>query len=656
MVHGIGSQKPGETLVQWGDALLRVIRLATRGHVGVAVYRASDASKGEGDSAEVQLRHDGNANVENWLLAEGWWADTFPTLSYRELVTWTARALPWSVSLHIAQRYWSTATTSNGAKFVAFLIALAQCALVLALTPAVVFLLVLVLLLGIVPQFRNALLAFQSALTASVGDSMAFVESPIRAALIRTRIIEGIKRLGEACENTIVVAHSQGAAAALDALGGFARSGASVGTERLPRTSLLTFGAGINKLASLEVLSEGMPKAMGFNPAYYVLGSIIAIETVLAWLYTQMRAGATRFGDIGVVTLALLATVALVSLLIWTSWRVIDNLAGRWNTPNGRVGWIKAWTLVILGIGASLGLLLWMRDSNLPVFAISFLLVVIVFFTGSMSSLLSDYMKKLVEAGVSRPACVRHWVDIYASADPVPNGETRVGRGRIESVGIYNRGSILNDHVTYWENLDGFVLQVVRSCARTARSSWINELPPETVSINERAKWRLYFLRAGRWCCYPLLAVLFGLLWARYADAITLSIEPASWLPVTASTLGRLVAATVLFALLAWVVSSVLFWIWGIWVRSEQKHVLNHDEPEDRPFLPVLFIMSVVGMVLSIILGIWRMDAQMVANPGDTISSLGAVGFGWGTILALLFYGLFRPPKWQDATPRRRAG
>src|SRR5262249_55520095 len=62
-------------------------------------------------------------------------------------------------------------------------------------------------------------LAVQSTLTATVGDSFAFVESPIRAALIRECILDGLKRLKPLCVHTVVVAHSQGAAVVLEALG-----------------------------------------------------------------------------------------------------------------------------------------------------------------------------------------------------------------------------------------------------------------------------------------------------------------------------------------------------------------------------------------------------------------------------------------------------
>ena len=45
----------------------------------------------------------------------------------------------------------------------------------------------------------------------------------MRAALIRARILDGLEQLGKLCKRTVIVAHSQGAAVVLDALGGFPR-------------------------------------------------------------------------------------------------------------------------------------------------------------------------------------------------------------------------------------------------------------------------------------------------------------------------------------------------------------------------------------------------------------------------------------------------
>jgi hypothetical protein len=112
-VHGIGTQPPRDTLVRWGDVLLKVIGRATEEEPGrtIPIVRRANAGDRSGDKpAEVvvEFRCNDREEKEKWLLAEGWWADSFPAPTYSELVSWSFRAVPWSIALHIAQRFWQT--------------------------------------------------------------------------------------------------------------------------------------------------------------------------------------------------------------------------------------------------------------------------------------------------------------------------------------------------------------------------------------------------------------------------------------------------------------------------------------------------------------------------------------------------------------------
>jgi hypothetical protein len=210
-----------------------------------------------GAEAVVQLRTDDHA--ERWLLSEGWWAEAFPAPTYRELVSWSVRALPWSIATHIAERYWQASSRDwywrkifsrnfNWTRIFALAIAVSQLIVALLLAPVSISLLGLSLLVGLlpVPQIRTAILAAQSTLTATVGDSLAFVESPIRAALIRTCILDGLARLKQRCRKTVIVAHSQGAAVVIDALGGFSELDKEREKVAAVPDALVTFGAGTN--------------------------------------------------------------------------------------------------------------------------------------------------------------------------------------------------------------------------------------------------------------------------------------------------------------------------------------------------------------------------------------------------------------------------
>ena len=95
LVHGIGTQPAGETITRWGDALVKHIGPATRGTVAATVARAGTGlGDRESDRIEALVKLEHQGAQEQWLVAEGWWADAFLAPSYRELVSWSVRALP----------------------------------------------------------------------------------------------------------------------------------------------------------------------------------------------------------------------------------------------------------------------------------------------------------------------------------------------------------------------------------------------------------------------------------------------------------------------------------------------------------------------------------------------------------------------------------
>jgi hypothetical protein len=134
LVHGIGTPRAGDTLVHWGDLLLKTIERASRlpegerrdrlrsspsipaGSPGtapeavlVSIERAALGGSPETGRFEVAVRLSAGDHTERWLLREGLWAGAFPAPSYRELLSWGVRALPWSIVAHFGERYWQSA-------------------------------------------------------------------------------------------------------------------------------------------------------------------------------------------------------------------------------------------------------------------------------------------------------------------------------------------------------------------------------------------------------------------------------------------------------------------------------------------------------------------------------------------------------------------
>jgi hypothetical protein len=580
------------------------------------------------------MRLSAGDHTERWLLREGLWAAAFPAPSYRELVSWSVKALPWSIVTHFGERYWQSAGRAtrswqalkpasisllkrpwDRARMVALARAIRHLivALVprveavlllivaLALTPLFITVLGLTLLLGLVPipQIRTLVLAVQSTLTATVGDSFAFVESPIRAALIRECIFDGLKRLKPLCVHTVVVAHSQGAAVVLDALGALEPSNEKREVEaawRLVPDALITFGAGTNQLASQKVLADRLPK-MKANPVLGAVGAILGVAALSLWLYWNVPVAHILWGGVLVLLFFIIQRLILLHWADpWTAWGGPGWWKDQSTEPDPRKnkyyiiansGLFFVWTTIAFGF-----------FQHLPINSFIWLFAMLILLLGSISFILSPEGKKIVEAPVSRPLGIRRWVDLYASADPVPNGRTRTIEGGHESKRVWNQGSLIRDHTAYWDNRDGFVLRVARVCAETAESPWTHKLPDESDFVDKRAAWRVGFLRTARLISGLAWLGLGVLLWIGHQANVPIPFNLPSWVPAPLVQRALFVA---LIALGMWATSSALCWIWRWWVLAEQEMVLGHEQPGREELAVGQWVIFGMAMVVSML-------------------------------------------------------
>ena len=317
-----------------------------------------------------------------------------------------------------------------------------------------------------------------------------FVESPVRAALIRTQILDDLMRLKSVCDRTIVIAHSQGAAVVLDALGGIVDSGADVQNdnnapaERPVPDTLLTFGAGTNQLTSLKVLSAGLPEKIGSNPVIKSVLALVVAVASLAWLFWDVRAGQTTVPAVGEALGLFMGVIAASSVLVWAIERAIAVLARRWEAVQTRRVNVTVGIGTALMLSAMFAAIRYADRHDLPFGSVAFAVAPITVLLGSFLAILSRDLEEALNV-VRMPPGLATWIDIYASGDPVPNGPTRIkvnpspvatptptDTGTLaapQAIPIWNLGSMLSDHTTYWSNLDGFVLRVARTCAETAR-------------------------------------------------------------------------------------------------------------------------------------------------------------------------------------------
>jgi hypothetical protein len=508
-----------------------------------------------------------------------------------------------------------------------------------------ILLLMFALLLGLlpIPKLRAQILAVQGTLAATVGDSLAFVESPLRAALIRTRVLDRLKRLKQRCERTIIVAHSQGAAVVLDALGGIldpAREGGHAAQADAPAPdivpdTLLTFGAGINQLASLKVLSAGLPLKIEINPVFFAVGALVLAAGLSTWLYVDIRAQRTTILAILYVAVLVPIGSAVFAFIAWLAQWLTSVFGKRWHAVQKHQVGILTWSLTLLLLALSWLYIYYRDQSDLPYARVFLLVAALVSLVGSISITLSKEMRTAVTI-VRKPPALRRWIDLYASADPVPNGPTRTAQtGELESFPILNLGSIFADHTAYWDNLDGFVLRVVRACAETAESPWRARLPPDRLDVDTRAAWRVGWLRLARWTVGVSWLLVGATLWIRHSNDVPLPFKLPSWLPMLAVMAERLVVLAVLIAVAYWISVDILHWLWGQWVRAEQETVLARLPHRNRDFTPLLGINMFVWIIVS--LGLWAVRVDVPSALGELSGGLGYLVDWLLTVFLLAF-------------------
>ncbi len=550
LVHGIGLQRRGDTLVSWVDALVETINVSTKGKVSAQVD-AADVRQSAlgGPPAHATVRIVGDSHSENWLFAEAYWADTFGEPSYQQLVSWSFRAVPWALATHSLRKHTHRVKRFHGWRKLAALL-WAQITLIasLFLAPLVVILLLLLLVIGLIPlaSVRRFVASVQRAMSATAGDSMVLLESPVRAAAIRSEFLGALNWLRTTCQEKspgakiTVVAHSQGAAIALEALGGIDYSGPlpvqevqTMSEERSQRNvdAVVTFGAGINKLSALRSLAAGH-KSAGASKHGIKNGSELSIferdpirvasaclwlssigVVWMVWLFaTEVLDFRKFFAVLGGIAILWL----IMSMLAFIAPR-IKKWAADGSVPNWVIWSFTAIFLVVIGVGIYLA-----KRFGVPLAPFVVLMMFMPMLLWSVGSMLSkSYLEVL--SGIIRIPSGIEWFDFYSSRDPVPNGPIEVLE-KNHSFEIWNQGSLIHDHVTYWENRDGFVLRLTRILSDKAGSCWHGVLPEVSRKVDLRSRWR------ARWRNVGWGVVLFSWLVAFYVV-----ITPTSlfWLWVT---------------------------------------------------------------------------------------------------------------------------
>ena len=639
-VHGIGFQNRAETLVQWGEPLQAWLRqwisksLPPKGEESVQITNGEESAKITNGSVQITKAYlpqnssdspcpahahlkitvslpDGSTKETVWLLAESWWAESLATPSYSDVVRWAILVLPWTLASHfIGQLRQASEALSKAPsfswqllwRFGAFISAAFRFFLAVLIFPALVIFIVLFLVVGMIPipAVRSFMEKIQRTLTGSVGDSLVLLKSPIQKASILNQVGKDLGWVSPQCHRVAIVAHSQGAAIAHEAL-----------RRETPENTRLfiTFGSGLQKLWELRTLLQSSGKT--WKP-WLVFAGLIGL---LFATFFSLKPFIVFFGGIFIFTLVLglyLGFVGKIKKLIKTNLGLKEKLERYRGLIDNTLTGVGMFIFFL-----SVGAFGYFQDKYFP-WDPSWLFYLtngsIVLFIIGITSLWKKFPKNLSEFKLAPSV---RWVDFFASADPVPNGPLFQSSpspiSNDVSGEIHNRGSIVTDHTTYWGNHDGFIGHIALEVARLSQIP-LDDLTPKDKACLEKGRarrmWRVGMLRAARsgvivlagllpWCLWDdLTTALFGWYWdqtvmglANFVVKYTVILPPPPiWLP------GICGLWVVLFL---WY--ETLYAIWRWWEAREFKHFFARDDYGvwDGAFRTFLFLL-LAGIALSL--------------------------------------------------------
>lgn len=219
-VHGIGSQMPGETLLQWSAPIIQALTAwrVNSGATDVPIDPVARAEVNFGDGlSAIELRIPpaaGSSEPRRWILTEAWWASHVAPPSLGTMTSWLG---PQGASGRIVAGI--LGNPEAGGPVTGGLIKLAQ----ILLVPFVSVLAALVLTMfavfrgvsGLIPVAavrESALLkTFDTFLTGWFGDIRILLYDPAQSANIRGGLARAVRALrAQGCGSMVIVAHSGG--------------------------------------------------------------------------------------------------------------------------------------------------------------------------------------------------------------------------------------------------------------------------------------------------------------------------------------------------------------------------------------------------------------------------------------------------------------
>lgn len=508
-VHGIGQQRRGQTLLQAAegvhDWLTAWLEPRTPPKIGEPAPRKrveviesfllesppDDPAAPAFTRSSVALDPDSDTR-STWLFAESWWAESFEPPSFSSFARWGVTVLPWNVLVNFvdllrlnlagARKPLRTCgmeralerqsaplpTVGFLSRFAGALGAFLAFGLLLPLSLVFQILILALVVLRLVPRLGTYVTRIQSALAKLVGDVQILLNFDIRFHAMVQQVFDDLDWIAGRAHRVLLVTHSQGAAVMHEVL-------------RM-QSRLLESGAPKERLGIMKVrrwISYGEALARYQAMRY-------------AKIYTPSIFGGTVAA---VLTASVVAFVFLVDLF-----GAVESQAP---TPH-----VLMWLVGMLALAILLGL--FGMVSPVSMHRINDLRRI-------------DYRISGLRSNV--------WMDVYASADPAPNGPLFEGKEegsepegneeesepKISEVEVTNRRLVLLDHTTYWGNVDEFISTVASVAAQVTTGRTADDprhlatavLPQESRARRRRFTWLVAIrIASAAWTTLLVAALL----------------------------------------------------------------------------------------------------------------------------------------------------
>ena len=260
VVHGIGAQRPGESLLEWAEPLLRRIDWVSRGTGGDGVdFGAVELSSDTRDEVNARARYtvDGVPRELVLVVSEARWAESFLALDAGEVFRWGA-SFVWRAMIRLGAHFSRVLWVDPWWRLPGAVAVAALWPALVAGALAVSVLLPLLSVLLLVPGLSALVRAATAGLAEFVGDVAVWTRRPVRAAAMRAVVREGIRSASVRAamiardegvdgehSRVVLLAHSQGATIAAQTL--FDPATREV---RIPVDAFITVGATLTLLGS----------------------------------------------------------------------------------------------------------------------------------------------------------------------------------------------------------------------------------------------------------------------------------------------------------------------------------------------------------------------------------------------------------------------